>query len=98
MNAGKPFYQAAAAADVIIATGAAILEKIIIGADVGSAIIEVSDSATDGDGDVKIYLAGSTLMTSCGGEIIVGAVFQKGIAADLTNQTNVTFVWRPMAS
>lgn len=98
MHVGKPVYQAAAAADVVVSTGPAILEKIIIGADVASAVIEVSDSASDGDGNVQIYLAGSTLMTSCGGEVIVGATFQHGICADLTNQTNVTFVWRPMAS
>lgn len=98
MNTGKPFYQAAAANNVVISTGPAILEKIIIGADVASAIIEVSDDTADGDVNVQIYLAGSTLMTSCGGEVIVGATFQKGICADLTNQTNVTFVWRPMAS
>lgn len=91
-------YQAAAAADVVVSTGPAILEKIIIGADVASAVIEVSDSPNDGDGNVKIMLSGSTLMTSCGGEVIVGATFQYGICADLTNQTQVTFVWRPMAS
>lgn len=98
MNEGKPMYFAAAGANNVIATGAAILEKIIIGKDVASSVIEVSDSPDDGDADVKVYLEGSTLMTSCGGEVIVNATFQNGICADLTNQTNVTFVWRPMAS
>ena len=56
MNEGKPMYFAAAGANNVIATGAAILEKIIIGKDVGSAVIEVSDSPDDGDGDVVIYL------------------------------------------
>lgn len=98
MNAGKPFYQAAPAADVIVSTGAAILEKIIIGSDVAGSIIEVSDSNSDGDGNVQIYLASDTLLADTGGEIIVGATFQNGIAADITNQTHVTFVWRSMAS
>jgi len=94
-NEGKPVYAAAAAANVVVSTGAAILEKIIIGADVASSVIEVSNSPDDGDADVKIYLAGSTLMTSCGGSIEVNAIFPKGICADIANQTHVTFVWRP---
>jgi hypothetical protein len=98
MHVGKPVYFATAGTDKIISTGPAILEKIIIGADVASAVIEVSDSPTDGNGNIQLRLAGSTLMTSCKGEVAVGATFQFGISADLTNQTNVTFVWRPMAS
>ena len=98
MSAGKPFYQAAPDTDVVIATGPAILEKIIIGADVAASTIEVSDSVDDGDGDVKIFLTGSTLMTSCGGEIICGVSFVKGICADIAAQTNITFVWRPQAA
>lgn len=98
MSAGKPFYQAAPAANVVIATGPAILEKIIIGADVAASTIEVSDSATDGDENVQIFITGSTLMTSCGGEIICGISFVKGIAADIAAQTNLTFVWRPQAA
>lgn len=95
INANNQTYQAAAAANVVVATGKAILERIIIGADVSTATIEISDSATDGDGNVKILLTGSTLMTSTGGVVEIGAVFENGIAADLTNQTNVTFIWKP---
>lgn len=87
-------YQAAAAANVVVSADPCYLHKIIVGADVASAVIEVSDSATDGDGNVKVYAAGNTLMTSLGGEIEVNAKFAKGITADLTNQTNVTFIWR----
>lgn len=93
---GNITYQAAAAANVVVATSYALLERIIIGADVASGVIEISDSASDGDGDVKVYLAGSTLMTSTGGSVEINAVFPSGIAADLTNQTNVSFVWRPL--
>jgi len=92
-----PTYKATAGADQVISTGKSILHAIIIGADVASSVIEVSDSATDGDGNVKIYLAGSTLMTSTGGAIKVGALFPNGITVDTTNQTHVTYIWEPIA-
>lgn len=90
-------YFATAGANKVVATGKAILHRIIIGADVASSVVEVSDSPSDGDGDVQIYLAGSTLLTATGGVIEVGAVFEDGICADLTNQTQVTFIWEPVA-
>lgn len=90
---GQITYQATASADVVITTKPAILHKILIGKDVSTSTIEVSDSKDDGDGNVKVYATGDTLMTSNGGEIEVNAVFVKGITADLTNQTNVSFVW-----
>lgn len=93
----KYTYQAAAAANVVVATGKAILHRILVGKDVSSSVIEVSDHASDGDGNVQIYAEGSTLMTSNGGVIEVGALFKNGICADLTNQTNVTFIWEPIA-
>lgn len=88
-------YQAAAAANVVVSATPAILVGMIIGADVGSAVIEVSDHASDGDGAVKIELTGDTLMTSTGGYVPVGAYFGTGIASDMTNQTDVTFVIIP---
>lgn len=95
INANNLKYTAAAAANVVVSTGKSILEGLIIGTDVGSAIIEISDSATDGDGNIVIYLAGSTLSTTTGGYLKVGAVFENGITMDLTNQTQVTAVWKP---
>lgn len=88
-------YQAAAAANVVVSSTPAILVGMIIGADVGSAVVEVSDHASDGDGNVKIMLTGSTLMTSCKGYVPVGAYFATGIASDMTNQTDVTFIYIP---
>jgi len=84
-------YYATGGADKVISTKAALLEKIIVGTDIGSSIIEVSDSIDDGDGNIKIVLSGSTLQ----GVYEVNAIFSKGIAADITNQTNVSFVWKP---
>lgn len=88
-------YQAAAANNVVVTSKRAILERIIIGADVASSTIEVSDHASDGDGNVKILLTGSTLMTANGGVVEVGALFKNGISADITAQSNVTFIWKP---
>lgn len=87
-------YQATAAANVVVKASAGFLYGIIIGKDVTNGIIEVSDHASDGDGNVQIYLEGSTLMTSTGGYIPVNASFAAGITADLTLQTNVTFIYR----
>ena len=93
INTNKLHYQAAASVNLLVATGKVILQKIIIGADVGSSVIEISDSVDDGDGNIKIKLSGSTLMTANGGEVLIGAVFENGIAADIVNQTDITFVW-----
>ena len=87
-------YVAAAGVNEVISTDAAILERIIVGADVGSSIIEVSNSSTDGDGDVKVLLAGDALK----GVYEIGAEFRDGITADITLQSNVSFVWRPMSA
>lgn len=86
---GQPSYQATAGANKIITARAAILHRIIIGKSVSNAIIEISDSKTDGDGDVKVYLAGDTLV----GVHDIGVVFKTGIAVDQAEQTNVTYVW-----
>lgn len=83
-------YQATAAINVVIKATQAFLHAIIIGKNVGAgAIVEVSDHATDGDGNVKVYLEAPAV-----GTYLVDAMFTVGICADLTLQTNVTFVWR----
>lgn len=87
---------AAAGANQVVATGKAILHRIIIGADVASGDIEVSDSPSDGDGNVVLQVTGSTLMTAHG-TVEVGALFEDGITLDLTNQTKVTVIWEPTA-
>ena len=84
-------YQATAAADVIVSPIPSLLKRIIVGKDVASSVIEISDSKTDGDGDVKLYLEGDTL----GGTHEIDCLFGKGITMDLTNQTNVSIIWQP---
>jgi hypothetical protein len=83
-------YQGAAAANVVIKATQGLLHAIIVGKSIGAgAIVEVSDHATDGDGNVKVYLEAPTV-----GTYLVDAFFEVGICADLTNQTNVMFIWR----
>jgi hypothetical protein len=97
MQAHKSKYQAAAAANVVVAAGKAILHRILIGADVATSTILVANDPADGQTDPRLKFAGSTLMTATGGCIEVGAIFEKGISADITNQTDVTFIWEPIA-
>lgn len=87
-------YQAAAGANKVIKAKPGYLKGIIIGTDVGNAVIEVSDHASDGDGNVKIYLADDNLHTTTGGYVPVNAYFATGICCDITNQTHCTFIYR----
>jgi len=82
-------YQAAAAANVVVKATPGYLKAIIVGKDVAGGIIEVSDHASDGDGNVQVYLEDADV-----GVYPVNAYFATGIAADLTTQTNVTFIYR----
>lgn len=95
MQYGTYKYFATAGENKVISTQPAILHGIIIGADVSSSVIEVSDHASDGDGNVQIFLSGNTLHTTCKGYVPVNAHFTKGITADIANQTHVTFIWSP---
>lgn len=93
---GNLSYFATAGNDKIVSTGKAILKKIIFGKDVASSVVEISDSKTDGDGNIKLKIEGSALMTSCS-SLEVDAIFYEGIAFDSTNQTDITFVWKPVS-
>ena len=93
METGEKKYLASAGANQVITAQRAFLYRIIIGKDVASAVIEVSDDISDGDGDVQIYLASSTLLADTGGVVEVGAEFNKGICVDVANQTNLTFIF-----
>lgn len=95
MQKGTLKYQAAAGNNVVVSSKPAVLHGIIIGADVSSSVIEISDHASDGDGNIKIKLTGATLMTANGGYVKVEAIFNAGICADITNQTDITFIWSP---
>ena len=86
-------YVAAPAVNEVVCAGPCYLKGIIVGADVAGSIIEVSDHASDGDGNVEIYKTGATLMTANGGFIKVNAYFATGICADITNQTHLTFIY-----
>ena len=87
----KPYYQAAAAVDVVVKGQPGFLKGILVGDAVGSSVIEISDHATDGDGNVVVYLAGSTLGPAY---YDVNLEFAAGITADITLQTHVTFIYK----
>lgn len=81
-------YYAAAGANKVIKAKSGYLKAIIVGKDVAGGIIEVSDHASDGDGNVQVYLEDPDV-----GTYEVNAEFAAGIAADITTQTNVTFIY-----
>jgi len=89
-------YSAAAATDLVVKNKPGFLHAIIIGEWITGGTIEVSDHATDGDGNVKIFLkAGATDASGFPKVIIVDAEFKVGICADITaSQTYVTFIYR----
>lgn len=82
-------YQASAAANIVVKSKPGFLHAIIVGKDVAGGIIEVSDHATDGDGNVKVYLEDPAV-----GTYIVDAEFEVGMCVDQTTQTNVTYIYR----
>ncbi len=79
-------YQATAAANVVVSGKAGILVGITVGKDVAGGIVEISDHASDGDGNVIYYLEDPPV-----GYYPINRAMVAGIAADLTTQTNVTF-------
>lgn len=85
-------YKSGTGDNQVVMTGKCVLQRIIVGADVASSVIEVSDSATDGDVNKVIHLAGSALK----GVYEINAFFEKGITVDQTNQTHVTYVVAPV--
>jgi len=88
-------YFASAGADQVVKAGPGFLHAIVIGKYVSGGVIEVSDHASDGDGNVQIYLETAASDTGFPKTIIVDADFPIGITADLTaSQTNVTFIYR----
>jgi len=89
-------YVATASANNVIKAKPGYLKSIIIGEWVTGGTVEVSDHATDGDGNVKIFLkAGTTDASGFPKTIPVDAHFENGITADIGgSQTKVTFVYR----
>lgn len=97
MDHGITKYVAAAANNVVVTAKPALLMGILFGADNGSAIVEVSNSPDDGDGDIQLYIAGDNLGTKVR-YLIINAVFPKGICADIANQTHTTFIYKNIGS
>ncbi len=88
-------YQAAAAANVVIKASAGYLKGIICGAWVTNGTIEVSDHASDGDGNVKVFITmAATNIDGFPKFIPVNAKFATGICADQTGAIQVSYLWR----
>lgn len=88
-KANSHTYVAGAGDDNVIKASAGVLVGIIVGKKVTGGIIEVSDHASDGDAAIKVYLEEADV-----GYYPVNTAFGTGISANITTQTNVTFVWR----
>ena len=85
----KITYVAAAGADNVIKNKPGYLHAVVVGKDVNGGIIEVSNHASDGDGDVQVYLADPTP-----GTYLIQAEFSTGITVDMTTQTNCSFIFK----
>lgn len=75
----------------IVKGSAGFVHAIHVGAAVASSIIEVSDHATDGDGNVILYQAGDTIGPAV---YPLNMTMGTGITLDITNQTHVTVVYK----
>jgi hypothetical protein len=95
-NSGKSsHYQASPAANVKVKESAGFLESVIIGAFTASGILEISDSATDGDGDIKIKITGEATDTGQFPKTIpINLDMEVGICADIAEFVDVTFIYR----
>jgi len=93
----KVYYVATAGDNKVVTAEGAFIHKIIFGADVANAVVELSDHPSDGDGNIKFQFNGSTLMTSTAGGVEINGVFPKGICFDSTNQTQISVVWSPLS-
>lgn len=88
-------YQAAAGANVVVKASAGYLKAIILGKWVTNGVLEVSDHASDGDGNIKIKItAAATNIDGFPKVIPVNASFAVGICADIVGFTDCTFIFR----
>lgn len=88
-------YQASAADNKVIKASAGFLHSVILGTWVDNGVIEISDHASDGDGNIVIKLTtNATDDTNFPCVIPVNAKFTTGICADVAALTDVTFVYR----
>ena len=88
-------YQAAAAANVVVKAAPGFLHAIVVGKWVTNGTIEVSDHASDGDGNVKVFITmAATNIDGFPKTIPVNANFAVGICADQTDALQVSYIYR----
>lgn len=91
---GRLSYQATAGANKVVKAKPGVLHSIIVGKWVASGVIEVSDHASDGDGNIVIKITGAgTNIDSFPKVFPIEAKFDTGITADIANFTDVTFIY-----
>lgn len=87
-------YVAAPAANTVVKSTSGKLVRIILGAWVTGGTVECSDHASDGDGNVKIFLTmGATDESGLPKSVEIGANFATGITCDTIGATQVTFIY-----
>jgi len=88
-------YQAAASANVVVKATPGFLHAIVVGAWIANGTIEVSDHASDGDGNVKIFITeAATNIDGFPKTFIVDANFAVGICVDQTTAIQVSYIYR----
>ena len=88
-------YIAAPAADEVVKASAGYVKSVTLGAWVTGGTIEISDHASDGDGNVKYFLqAGATDESGFPKTVPVGTKFATGITVDTIGLTHVTINYR----
>lgn len=84
-------YTSGPTTDWIVKGSAGFVHAIHVGAAVASSVIEMSDHATDGDGNVQIYQSGDTIGPAV---YPLNMTMGTGITLDITNQTHVTVIYK----
>ena len=88
-------YIASPSANEVVKASAGFVHSIILGKWVTGGTVEVSDHASDGDGNVKVMLtAGATDESGFPKTVPINAVFSTGITVDTIGLTQVTIVYR----
>ena len=97
-------YQDAAADNVVVKNSAGYLFGIVLGGlPIADASIEISDHASDGDGNIVFFPQGGdgtdalleqTLVDKFKGYIPINAIFSTGICVDQIAQTKCSYIYR----
>ena len=74
-----------------ISLGPGYLQRVIVGENVTSSLVEISDNVTDSSAETFFRISGNTLQ----GVYDIGASVASGIAATVSGMLNATFIFLP---